>query len=79
LKGQRKRLPSFNIRWHPSEIILYVRQNINFLNILFIYLTERERGREYKQGEWQTEGEGEAGSPLSRGPDSGLDPGTLGS
>jgi len=31
-----------------------------------------ERGREHKQGEQQAEGEGEAGSPLSREPYSGL-------
>jgi len=34
------------------------------------------REREHKQGERQTEGE--AGSPLSREPDAGLDPRTLG-
>ena len=46
-----------------------------FLKILFffIYLTERD----HKQAERQAEGEGEAGSPLSREPDSGLDPRTL--
>ena len=36
-----------------------------------------ESEREYKQGEWQAEGEGEAGSLPSRGPDAGLDPRTL--
>ena len=48
--------------------------------ILFISLTERTRER--KQG-GAAEGEGEAGSSLSREPDvglkAGLDPGTLGS
>ena len=44
-----------------------------FLKILFI--TEREN----KPGVQQAEGEGEAGSPLSREPDTGLDPRTLGS
>ena len=39
----------------------------------------REREREHKQGEWQAEGEGDAGSPLSREPDAGFDPRTLGS
>ena len=39
----------------------------------FIYLTERE----HKQGQQQAEGE--AGSPLSREPNMGLDPRTLGS
>ena len=38
---------------------------------LFIYLSERER--KYKQAE----AEGEAGSPLSKEPDVGLDPRTL--
>ncbi|XP_064447848.1 bcl-2-like protein 13 isoform X12 [Mirounga angustirostris] len=36
-----------------------------------------EREREHKQGEWQAEGE--AGSPLSKEPDVGLNPRTLGS
>ena len=40
-----------------------------FLTILFIYLTERAQ-----EGEQQTEGEVEAGSPLSREPNAGLDP-----
>jgi len=35
-----------------------------FFKISLIYLTQRER--EHKQGERQAEGEGEAGSPLSR-------------
>ena len=38
----------------------------------------REREREHKQG-GGVEAEGEAGSPLSREPDVGLDPRTLGS
>jgi len=42
----------------------------------FIYLCVREREREHKQGERQAEGE--ADSPLSREPDEGLDPRTLG-
>ena len=33
-----------------------------FFKILFI------RKREHKQGEWQAEGQGEAGSPLSKEP-----------
>jgi len=41
----------------------------------FIYLFDRE----HKRGKQQAEGEGEAGSPLGREPDAGLDPGTLGS
>jgi len=35
--------------------------------------------REYKRREQLVEGEGEAGFPLSREPDAGLDSGTLGS
>ena len=33
----------------------------------------------HKQAEWQAEAEREAGSPLSKEPDMGLDPRTLGS
>ena len=43
----------------------------------FTYLFEMEEEREHKQGEKQAEGE--AGSPLSREPDAGLDPRTVGS
>ena len=43
--------------------------------ILFIFLTEREREREQARGAR----EGEADSPLSREPNAGLDPRTLGS
>jgi len=45
----------------------------------FIYLFGTEREIEHKQGEQQAEGEGEAGSLLSREPYVGLDPRTLGS
>ena len=38
----------------------------------FIYLLDRKRERENKQGEQQAEGEGEAGSPRSKEP-KGLD------
>ena len=44
------------------------------LKILFIYLLENACKREHKQAEQQTEGEGEAGSPLSREPNVGLGP-----
>jgi len=47
-----------------------------FLKILFIYLTETQQERGHKQG---GVGEGKAGFPLSREPDAGLDPRTLGS
>ena len=48
-----------------------------FLKILFIYLTGRDTAREGTQA--RGVGEGEAGFPLSREPDAGLDPRTLGS
>jgi len=44
----------------------------------FIYLFARERERT-SRAEGGTEGEGEAGSPLSREPHAGADPRTLGS
>jgi len=47
-----------------------------FFKILFIYLRERMRERESMRGGGS---EGEADSPLSGGPDVGLDPGTPGS
>ena len=50
------------------------------MKILFIYLFVRERERvlcPYKQGEQQAEGE--ADSLLSKEPDAGLNPRTLGS
>ena len=57
---------------------------IFFLKYL-IHLFERAREREcvsaskrmHKQGEQQEEGEGEAGSPLSKEPNVGLDPRAL--
>ena len=52
--------------------LLHYLKNLFFLKILFVYLTEitssREAGRERGR---------EAGSPLSREPDVGLDPMTL--
>ena len=48
-----------------------------FLLKIFIYSFDRES--EYKQGEKEVEGEGEAGSLLSREPDVVLDSRTLGS
>ena len=51
---------------------------LHFLKkILFIYLTGGEIA--HKQGEQQAEGEGEAGSPLSKEPDWGIYPKILGS
>ena len=48
-----------------------------FFKIAFIYLTERDTAREGTQAGGVAEGE--AGFPLSREPDAGLDPKTLGS
>jgi len=48
-----------------------------FFKILFIYLFVREQESEHKQGEQQAEAE--AGSLLSKEPDVGLYPRTLGS
>jgi len=45
------------------------------LNILFIYLTQRDTARERTQAGGV--GEGEAGLPPSREPDAGLHPRTL--
>ena len=49
--------------------------NNYFFKIVFVW--QSKRWRRHKQGEWQAEGEGEAGSLLSREPDVGLDPRTL--
>ena len=49
--------------------MLYPFQTFFFFRI-FIYLLMRDRGAE-------TQVEGEAGSPLNREPDTGLDPRTL--
>ena len=52
-----------------------------FLKILFIYFCVRERERDWELEHTQAGGgaEGEADTPLSREPDPGLDPRTLGS
>ena len=52
-----------------------------FIKISFIYLTVREREREREQagGAAGAEREGEASSPLSREPNTELDPKTPGS
>ena len=55
----------------PKESPMFpICVHLFFFKTLFIYLTER--AREHKQREPQAEGEGEAGSPLSREPDVGL-------
>ena len=53
---------------------VYILYTIIFKD--FIYLREREIVRDHEQGK---QGEGEAGSPLSRKPTVGLDPRTPGS
>ena len=50
-----------------------------FKDFIYLFDRERERERAHKQAERQAKGEGEEGSPLSREPDVGLDPRTLGS
>ena len=45
-----------------------------FFKILFIYLTERQRETVREETQAEGVGEGEAGFPLSREPDEGLDP-----
>ena len=54
----------------------HLSKHLFFKDFIDLFVTERERA--HKQGEWQAEGE-EAGSPLSREPDEGLDLRTLGS
>ena len=61
--------------WGPRVLLKGSLHGEVFKKILFIYLTKRE----HKQGEQQAEGEGEAGSLLTREPDVGLEPRTLGS
>ena len=46
-----------------------------FLKIIYLFIYQRQ----WAQAEWQAEAEGEAGSLLSKEPDVGLDPRTLGS
>ena len=48
-------------------------------NILFVYLTARESMKERERTQGAAEGEGEAGSSLSREPNVALNPRTLGS
>ena len=50
--------------------IILIFPTFFFFKVLFIYLTQREP----KQRERQAEGEGEAGSPLSREANVGLEP-----
>lgn len=47
-----------------------------FKDFMYLLDTERERS-DHKKAERQAEREEEAGSPLSREPDAGLDPRTL--
>ena len=56
-------------------LVRHLSKHLFFKDFIDLFVTERERAR--KQGKWQAEGE--AGSPLSREPDEGLDLRTLGS
>ena len=64
-------------KWYQVELcfllIIFYFCFILIFKKNFIHLAE------HKQGEQQAKGDGEAGSPLSREPDVGLDPSTLGS
>ena len=65
--------PSFQDRAAPATPLpVYT---VLFCLRFYLFICQRERGREHKQGEQQAEGE--AGSPLSREPHVGLDPRTL--
>ena len=59
------------VKCHIEAMISLLRFFVS--KILFICLTERD----HKLAERQAEREEEAGSPLSREPDAGLDPRTL--
>ena len=64
------------VKFYENGITLYIYSSITFFfkkKVLFIYLREIEREREI------TGEEGQAGSPLSREPNMGLDPRALGS
>jgi len=43
-------------------------------DFIYLFVREKERVNKHRQGEWQAEAE--AGSPLSKEPDAGLDPRT---
>ena len=60
-------------RIHVLVCMTLKRMLVGVFGFEFIYLTE------HKQGEWQAEGEGEAGSSLSREPYVDSDSRTLGS
>ena len=60
-------------------LTLYFLHQVLFLKILFIYFRQRHKKKESisKMG-GEAKGEGQADSPLSREPNAGLDPRTLG-
>ena len=72
----RRRSHACGVIWEANSYFsAYIVPLSLFLKILFIYLTEYKRA----QAGGAAEGEGEAGSLLSREPDAGLHPRTLGS
>ena len=67
---------SINVWSYRSHTFLF----FSLLKILFIYLRERDRDSDRaREKEQEQRGEGEAGFSLSREPDAGLSPRTLGS
>ena len=75
-------LPNVLFLFSKGEILLYIFIifcfKILFIFLTFIYLRDRVSEIEREGVRRETEGEGETGSPLSREPNVGLDPGTLG-
>jgi len=65
--------------YHFSILCLSISLFKCFLKLKILFAHLRERGRESAQAGGGAEGEGEAGILLSRDPDLGLDPRTLGS
>jgi len=72
---------TLGIKWRQKKVLNHQNMLIKTMEgeIFFLrfYLFARERAHMHKRGEWQAEGE--AGSPMCREPDAGLDPRTLGS
>ena len=75
-------MQQFFIKYKQAEFnIQHIKSIINyyfFLKILFIYLREIETASE-RGNTSRGSGRGEAGFPLSKEPDSGLDPRIVGS
>ena len=69
--------PSVQSPFLPSPLFYFFKGSIYLFEKERERERERERMRAHKQGEWQAEEEGEAGFPLCREPDVGLDPRAL--